>query len=69
MFRIILKFWSLSILHSRDGVDTIFSLCSLDRLLHGGLREGTVTELVGSSSSGKTQVSVSSFFFLLVVDI
>jgi len=29
---------------------------SLDRLLHGGLREGTVTELVGSSSSGKTQV-------------
>ncbi|KAG0554615.1 hypothetical protein KC19_12G105100 [Ceratodon purpureus] len=29
---------------------------SLDKLLEGGLREGTVTELVGGSSSGKTQV-------------
>lgn len=28
----------------------------LDKLLEGGLREGTVTELVGGSSSGKTQV-------------
>lgn len=28
---------------------------SLDGLLHGGLRDGMVTELVGASSSGKTQ--------------
>ncbi|KAJ7546552.1 hypothetical protein O6H91_08G044400 [Diphasiastrum complanatum] len=29
---------------------------SLDSLLQGGLREGTVTELVGASSCGKTQL-------------
>lgn len=29
-----------------------------DSLLQGGLREGQVTELVGPSSSGKTQVCI-----------
>lgn len=33
---------------------------SLDGLLHGGLRDGMVTELVGASSSGKTQVCMQT---------
>jgi RecA/RadA recombinase len=34
---------------------------SLDELLEGGIRGGVVMELVGPSSSGKTQVLLSSF--------
>ncbi|KAH1159436.1 hypothetical protein AAZX31_11G139800 [Glycine max] len=33
----------------------------IDTLLRGGLREGQLTELVGSSSSGETQVRTHSF--------
>jgi hypothetical protein len=32
------------------------SVCSLDAILMGGMRETTVTELAGESCSGKTQV-------------
>ena len=35
-------------------------------LLGGGLRQGQLTELVGPSSSGKTQVSRNSRFFVFV---
>eukprot|EP01018_Ginkgo_biloba_P013513 Gb_29121 [translate_table: standard] len=33
-----------------------FGMARMDSLLQGGLLEGTVTELVGPSSSGKTQI-------------
>lgn len=37
-------------------------LIRTDSLLQGGLREGQVTELVGPSSSGKTQVCIYAYF-------
>lgn len=40
---------------------TYFNRFSIDALLGGGLREGQVTEIVGPSSSGKTQVCLISF--------
>lgn len=46
--------------------DTKFSWAGVcirvDLLLQGGLREGLLTELVGPSSSGKTQVRPSANF-------
>ncbi|KAK4358845.1 hypothetical protein RND71_021074 [Anisodus tanguticus] len=33
---------------------------SIDAFLHGGLREGYLTELVGTSSSGKTQICLQA---------
>ncbi|XP_019066797.2 DNA repair protein RAD51 homolog 4 isoform X2 [Solanum lycopersicum] len=33
---------------------------SIDTFLHGGLREGYLTELVGTSSSGKTQICLQA---------
>lgn len=37
----------------------------IDLLLHGGLRVGQLTELVGPSSSGKTQVRNTSFMITI----
>ncbi|KAK9817811.1 hypothetical protein WJX72_002565 [[Myrmecia] bisecta] len=45
--------------HLRDDVRLLPTGCtSLDGLLRGGLREGTMTELVGESASGKTQLCI-----------
>jgi KaiC/GvpD/RAD55 family RecA-like ATPase len=40
---------------------------SLDAILEGGLREGTLTELVGASATGKTQVSLLYETYQIVI--
>jgi KaiC/GvpD/RAD55 family RecA-like ATPase len=39
----------------------------LDAILEGGLREGTLTELVGASATGKTQVSLLYETYQIVI--
>ncbi|GJS00394.1 DNA repair protein RAD51 homolog 4 isoform X1 [Tanacetum coccineum] len=50
----------LVLLEDREKIKHYLPTCceSFDMLLQGGFREGHVTELLGPSSSGKTQVSI-----------